>query len=330
MVGALALLQLIPLTGCANGNDTPKTDREVAKARAALEESGSARVVPFGDATSELGFAPAVQERAAFGVPAVSRLPSGDTLLLDALHGRVVRLDAAGALTEITKVDRDADDLAVGPDGAFAVKRASKPVVIVYSPQGARLGELSFRILQDVERIELGASRRVTAISAHQERYLLGSPTFPASEAEVLHSKREGVASRSDGASLSVLRSVTGEVWLVSTRSQGDERATEVSRTRVGEGDSARIVGVTNDVACMRVEHLGKTNEVTVDREAVCVDAMSGKVVFRTQLGSPGLYTLHRELSFERGVLTFARPDGLAASGKAPGLRIASFVVEKN
>ncbi len=310
------------LAGCANDG----TKGEVGKSRAALESDG-ARVVSFGDKASELGFEPAVAERAALGAPAVARLATGETLVLDALHSRVVRLELDGSITEVAKVDRDADDLAVGPDGAFAVKRGSTPKVVVYSARGARIGELSFRILQDVERIELGASRRVTAISAHQERYLLGSPTFPASEAEVLHSKREGVASRSDGAGLSILRSSDGEISLVSTRKgSDDERSVEVSRVRVGDGASARIVGVTGDVACMRVEHLAKSNEIAVDREAVCVDAVLGTIVFRTPLGAPGLFVPHRELSLEHGFLTFAKPDA-SSGGKSGGLRIVSFAV---
>ena len=321
MVG-LALVLVLVGAGCANANDKG----EPGKGRAALEADGT-RVVSFGDGVGELGFAPAIEERAAFGVPAVARLTTGETLILDALHSRVVRVDAGGSLTEVAKVDRDADDLAVATDGSFAVKRSSTPQIVVYGPQGARLGELSFRILQDVERIELGTSRRVTAISAHQERYALGSPMFPSSEAEVLHSKREGVVSRRDGAGLSVLRSDLGEISLVSIRHGGeDARSVEISRVRVGEGASARIVGVTNDVACMRIEHLAKTNEISVDREAVCVDAVTGSVVFRAALGAPGLYTPHRELSFSRGVLTFAK--AVPAEGrKPPGLRLVSFVV---
>jgi hypothetical protein len=310
------------LVGCANDG----TKSEVGKRRAALESEG-ARVVSFGDKASELGFAPAAAERAAHGTPAVARLATGETLVLDALHSRVVRLELDGSITEVATVDRDADDLAVAPDGAFAVKRGSTPKVVVYSARGARMGELSFGILQNVERIELGASRRVTAISAHQERYLLGSPTFPASEAEVLHSKREGVASRADGAGLSVLRSSNGEISLVSSRKgSDDERSVEVARAYVAEGASARIVGVTGDVACMRVEHLAKSDEIAVDREAVCVDAVLGTVVFRTPLGAPGLFVPHRELSFEHGVLTFAKPEA-SSGGKSGGLRIVSYVV---
>ncbi len=307
------------LVGCANDGAAKS---ETGKTRAALESDG-AKLVPFGDKGNELGFAAAVSERAAFGVPAVGRLASGDVLVLDALHSRVVRVAADGAMTVVAKVDHDADDLAVADDGSFAVKRSTTPKVVVYTAQGARVGELSFGILQDVERIALGPSRRVTAISAHQERYSLGSPTFPASETEVLHSKREGIASRVDGAGVSVIREKDGSIVLVSIRAgAGDERSTEVSRMKIGEGDSARIVGMTGNLACLRVEHLAKTTEIAVDREAVCADATNGNVTFRTALGAPGAYVPHRELSFENGALTFAKPE---TNGK--GLRIATFVV---
>lgn len=307
------------LAGCAN-DAAQKSD--TAKTRAALSADGS-RLVPFGDKGLELGFAKAIPERAAFGAPAVARLASGDVLVLDALKSRVVRVAQDGTLTEIAKVDHDADDLAVADDGAFAVKRSTTPKVVVYGPQGARLGELSYAILQNVERIALGPSRRVTAISAHQERYELGSPAFPSAEPEVLHSKREGIVSRADGAGLSVIREKDGGLFVVSTRAgAADERSTEVARVKIGEGDSARIVGATGNVACLRVEHLAATDVVDVRREAVCADATTGAVVFRTELGAPGAYVPHRELAFDRGVLTFAKPE---ADGK--GLRIATFAV---
>lgn len=314
--GAVALVALLA-AGCATNDATGKA----GEARAALEADGS-RVLAFGDKAGQLGLAPAMPERAAFGAPAIAVAPSGETLVLDALHSRVVKVSATGELTELAKVDHDADDLAVGPDGAFAVKRTTTPKVVVYSPQGLRLGELDTRILQDVERIEMGPSRRVIAVSAHQERYLLGSPTFPASEAEVLHSKREGIADRADGAGLVVLRDEkTHEISLVSIKKDVEQdKSVEVARVSVGRGDSARIVGVAGNVACMRVETLDGAAEISVKREAVCVDAVSGNVTFRTALGAPGTYVPHRELVLARGSLVFARPE-------ARGLRLQTFAV---
>ncbi len=312
----------LPLLVALGAGCTPQdADRPATgTAQAALGADG-ALTLAFGDKAGQLGFAAAVPERAAFGAPAIGRLPTGEALVLDALHGRVVRVDASGAVRELARVDHDADDLAVGPDGAFAVKRATTPTIVVYTPQGQRQGELSYRILQDAERIELGASRRVTVLSAHQERYLLGSPTFPLSEAEVLHSKREGVAERADGAGLQVLRSADGELALVSVRADAEaDKTVEVGRVAVGRGASARIVGVSKNVACLRVESLEDKATVSVLREAVCVDATTGAVVLRVPLGAPGAYVPRRELVFSRGTLTFARPDGA-------GLHLSSFVV---
>lgn len=310
---------LAPVTGCTT---TEEGDKLVASGHAALHADGSLTLA-FGDKVGEVGFAPAVPERAAFGAPAVGTLPSGELLVLDALHGRVLRVEAGGAVREVARVDRDADDLAVGPDGAFAVKRTTTPKIVVYTPAGARQGELDYRILQDAERIELGVSRRVTVVSAHQERYLLGSPTFPLSPAEVLHSKQEGVAARADGAGLEVLRSKEGLLSLVAVRHDAEqERTVEVGRVAIGRGASARVVGVTGNVACLRVETLEDTAAVSVRREAVCVDATSGAVVFRTDLGAPGAYVPHRELTFARGRLTFAKP-------ASAGLQVATFAVEE-
>jgi hypothetical protein len=319
---SLVLVATCALAGCA----TEPSKSDLGRARAALSESG-ARVVPFGESGMSLGYMPAVPERAALGAPSFARTPSGETLVLDALKSRVVKVAADGTLSEVAKVDRDAVDLAVADDGAFAVKRGGAPKVVVYGPDGARQGELSFAILQDVERIALLPSRRVVAISAHQERYMLGSPTFPSRDAEILHSKEEGVVSRKDGAGVSLVREADGSLVLVSTaKGAGDERAHEVSRVTFGKGDAARIVGGAGDVVCMRVEHAGaaRTGEITVDREAVCADATTGAVTFRAPLGEPGLYVPRRELSFERGALTFVRPE---TTKSGAGLSITTFAV---
>lgn len=314
------LVGLVLVQGAAVGCATSEEGDKLASSRAALHADGSLTLA-FGDKANELGFAPALPERAAFGPQAVGTLPGGALLVLDAVRGRVLRVEAGGAVREVAKVDRDADDLAVGPDGAFAVKRTTTPKVVVYTPAGARQGELDYRILQDAERIELGASRRVTVVSAHQERYLLGSPTFPLSPAEVLHSKREGVAERADGAGLQVLRSDDGQLSLVAVRRDAEqERTVEVGRVAVGRGASARVVGVSGNVACLRVETLEDTAAISVRREAVCVDASTGAVVFRSDLGAPGAYVPHRELTFSRGRLTFAKPT-------SEGLQVATFAV---
>ena len=318
-VASAATLGLASATGCTT---TEEGDKLVASSHAALHADGSLTLA-FGDKAGEVGFAAALPERAAMGAPAVGTLPTGELLVLDALHSRVLRVEAGGAVREVARVDRDADDLAVGPDGAFAVKRTTTPKIVVYTPAGARQGELDYRILQDAERIELGASRRVTVVSAHQERYLLGSPTFPLSPAEVLHSKKEGVATRADGAGLAVLRAPDGLLSLVAVRHDAEqERTVEVGRVAIGRGASARVVGVTGNVACLRVETLEDTAAVSVHREAVCVDASTGAVVFRTDLGAPGAYVPHRELTFARGRLTFAKP-------ASAGLEVATFAVEE-
>ncbi|HQY60259.1 MAG: hypothetical protein IPF92_26700 [Myxococcales bacterium] len=320
---ALASVALGFVTGCTTTAEGEKVAaHEAASTRAALHADGSLTLA-FGENAGQLGFAPALPERAAMGAPAVGTLPNGELLVLDALHGRVLKVEPAGTVREIARVDRDADDLAVGPDGAFAVKRTTTPKIVVYTPTGARQGELDYRILQDAERIELGVSRRVTVVSAHQERYLLGSPTFPLSPAEVLHSKREGVAERADGAGLQVLRDERGLLSLVAVRADAEAqqgRAVEVGRVAIGRGASARVVGVTGNVACLRVETLEDTAVVSVRREAVCVDAATGAVVFRSNLGAPGAFVPHRELTFSRGRLTFAKP-------ATDGLQITTFAV---
>ncbi len=284
---------------------------KVGRGSSALDGDASSRLLAWGEGEGKVGYSPAIPEQAAMGAPAVAISPRGGVLVLDARNARVLKVEESGRTTELGRVDRDADDIAVGPDGAFAVKRTTTPRVVVYDPAGRRLGELDTRILQDVERIELGPSRRVHALSPHQESYLLGSPSLPLSAAEVLHSKREGVAFTARGEGLEVLRSEGGDIELVTvSRGQGEESRAEIVRRHVvARGTSARIVGNDGSVTCLRVETVTGTAEVSVAREAVCADAITGAVVFRAALASPGPYVPHRELTYGSGRLVFAHPE---------------------
>ena len=296
--------------------------------RSALEQ-GSSLTIPWGEGSSALGFRSHVNDGAALGVPAVAVGRSG-VYLLDALHGRIVRL-AGDTITKVASVPVDADDLAIGPDGAFAVRRSIKPEVLVFGPDGAPAGVVDTSAVEVVSTIALGRSRQVFAQNGFQETFAFGSPSMPQVAGQVLAGKREGAAFLAGGEGLVAVRTETGELELRSVRTQAEPLGRESARrsgliatVALGKGSAARIAGTSGNVACLRLETVTEdaAGALVTSREAACVDIAAGKIVLRTKLPPPGTYVPRRELAFASDTLVFARPTarGLEVSTwKVPG-----------
>lgn len=293
----------------ACGQDGRDKAEETSTAPAALGVAIGARTIPWGDAT--LGFQPAGTNSAALGVPAVA-IGRGGLYLLDALHGRVVRVDG-DKLTKIASVPVDSDDLAFGPDGAFAVKRSIKQEVLVFGPDGAPAGRVDTGALDAISTITLGRSRQVLAQNGFQETFSFGSPSVPQLPAQVLAAKREGSSFLSSGDGVVAIHTDAGELELRTVPAGGREaaRRNAVPKTvSLGKGTAARVVGTSGSLACARVEHVTQeaSGALVTAREAACVDMNDGRVVLRTALPAPGAYVPRRELVFANGMLAFARP----------------------
>ncbi len=237
-----------------------------------------------------VGFVPAARDQAARGAPAIAVDGGGHVFVLDAVNGRVLRKEG-GELLTIAEVPRDADDLAIGPDGAIAVRRSVKPEVLVLDAGGRRVGVVDTSAVPDADGIALARSRRVIVTTPFQERFSLGSPAMPQLPAAILASKTE--------APIAGVRTDDGELELRA----GD------ARVSLGKGDAVRIVGIEGDVACARIEHVGTDTEgaVLTRREAACTDVRAKRTLFRRELPPPGAYLPRRELAFAGGVLAFAR-----------------------
>lgn len=306
-------------------NAPPGEPSAVSQQTQALDTSRLLTWASPGEGNQTLGFRAAVTERPAMGVPAVAVGPKGEVLVLDALNKRILRLEE-GALKPIAHVEEDADDLVIGPDGAFAVRRQLTAKISIFDPSGAPAGEIDSSAVHEVDAVSLGVSRRVSVTNAYQESYLLGSPSAPLPTQVVIQSRREGAGFLADRAGVSVVASDGAVELLVhAARQAGEEERTVVrGRTKIGSGNAARIIGALGNVVCMRVEHVstGAAGALDVTREAVCVDAPTGKTLLRQDLGAPGLYTPRRELSFggSPARLVFIRPE-------AAGLRVSSWSV---
>lgn len=318
---ASVLATILALAGCSTTGDGT-TAATTSTTRAALATAPTNQLVAWGDGPAELGLRRAVTERAALGAPAVALGPRGEIFVLDAVKQRIVRVGKE--ITAVATVSRDADDLAIGADGAFAVRRTMTPNILVLDPAGQRIGEVDARAAGDVDSIALGPSRRVVATSAFQETFQLGSPSAPQLSQAVARSRKVGAELLANGDGVVVVASGGAAELRVMAQAPDQEGHAEARATwPLGRATAARIVGVAGRVVCMRVEHVDTTSTgpLSVKREARCVDATTGATVFRTDLAPPGLYVPRRELSFANHVLAFAHPE-------ADGLRIQTWTIE--
>jgi hypothetical protein len=277
----------------------------------------------WGDGPDRVGARPTTLDFPGESVAAVALGPDGATWLLDRLNRRVVRLAAGAArIVRSIEVPPDAEDLAIGPDGTVAVYSALRARVWLFDADGPA-GEVPVpRELEQVLGISLGASRQVLLHTAYQETFALGSPAVPQLTTAILANKREGVAFLPDGAGLAVRRRDDGRAELLVLVT--GERTTERARFPLGRNVlAARVLGVSGETACVRLESAGATMPLKVQRRLVCLDARSGRTVLEQALPPPGQYLPRRELAVGattgRVVHVFAESAGLRVQSRLIG-----------
>ncbi len=277
-------------------------------------------VLPWGAGQGEVGLRSPKPHQPAEGVSSVALAADGSTLLLDRVHGRVVRVGPTGTPSEawvVTQAPPDAEDLAVAQDGAvglysplrarFWVHEGTRVVAEVEVPRG----------LRELVSIDFGPSRLVLARSAHQETYRLGTPSAPQTLPSVLHSKREGAFELRDGSGVATKLDAHQQPLLLVIEN-GKDRA-HVLRSFPVSGKpvlSARVVGVQDDVACVRLEHERAGNVIQTSRSVACLSTTSGAKVLESDLGPvDDVYVPRRSFAMggspARLVFMQPRPDGL-------------------
>jgi hypothetical protein len=214
-----------------------------------------------------------------------------------------------------TGIARDAEDVAVGADGAFVVWSPLQAKAWLFEPGGAAIGEVSIdRAFRHVTGVSLASSRRVAIRTAYQETFVVGSPAAPVDLATSLTGKREGAFVLADGRGVAVRASAgTAELDVV-TNPAGRRSTIERSYAIPGRVDAAMLVGLSGTTACARVERLSTEREtVDVSRRAVCMDLETGRVLLDLPLPRPGLYLPRQELAMTGGTLAaiHAAPEGL-------------------
>jgi hypothetical protein len=274
---------------------------------------------------AQVSIHPGGPERIADGPSAVAVTPDGSVLVLDRRAKQLLRVEAKGKPTVVSAAPWAAGDVAVSSDGAFALYSPLRARIWVHGPEGKLLGELAVpRALRMVRGVALEPSRQVWLQDAHQQRFLLGSPSLPQSLPAVLHSRREGAYRLSDGSG--VLARVVDGVASVQVVREKNDRAHVVGTVQLVERDvlAARVVGTAGKLACLRLELAGGQGPaVTVRRRAVCLDTSSGVRVLDEALPPPWRYMPGRELA------TGGSPPRLATIHPGPdGLRVQVFALE--
>ena len=308
--------------GCGHGSEET-TNRSGASALSATPS-----LLKWGSEDGAIGLRPNAEDHLAQGAAAIAVAPSGDVLVLDGVNHRVLALGRDGAThTAISNLPNDADDIAVGPDGAIAIYGALTQKVTIFD-HGQRAQEIAIpRVFRDVDRIALGASRRVSFRTGLGETLELGSPSFPLPLDVALASKREGAVLLRDrsGVRADVTRDQDGHVHAALDRvatGSSDQRARVLSSHAL-DADALHLVGAVGNVACARLEHVSDAGgAIAVKREAVCVDMDSNHETLRVNLGSPGMYVPRGELAVggTPAVLAFAMPDD-------DGLHVTTYAI---
>jgi hypothetical protein len=277
-------------------------------------------VLPWGAGHGEVGLRHAKPHQPAEGVTSVALAADGSTLLLDRVNHRVVRVGPSGSASDawvLTGAPADAEDVAVAQDGAIGL----------YSPLRARfwvhegthvVAELNVpRGLRELVSIDFGPSRLVLARSAHQETYRLGSPSTPQTLPSVLQSKREGAFELPDGSGVATKLDAQQRPLLL-VIDNGKDRA-RVLRSFPVLGKpvvSARVVGVRDGVACVRLEHEAPGSVIQTSRSVACLTTTSGSKVLESDLGPvDDVYVPRRSFAMggspARLVFMQPRPTGL-------------------
>lgn len=300
--------------------DPPRSQGREGTAGSALgAATWREKKLAWGKGEGEVGHRATQPELPGEGPSSIAVAPSGDVVILDRLNDRAIAISTKGDVTVRAKLPRDAEHVAVGPDGALAAWSPLRATVWIAGKDGAPLGELSVpRELREIERIEMGISHRVAAVSALQETVQLGSPRAPLDLAASLRTRREGAAFLADGRGVAARTTESGaEIFAYRKAKPGEDSKPEIGWTYpIGEEVAAvRIFGAAGNAVCARLERVTQDTALAVEREALCVEAGTGKVLLRQPLGRPGIHPVHEELAVggDPPVVAFlkAEEDGL-------------------
>ncbi len=276
----------------------------------------------WGSGAGEAGLRPAAAESLAWGPQAVAVAPSGEALVVDDINGRVLAVGRSGVRSAATGIARDAEDIAIGDDSAFAVFSPLQGKAWMFEPDGTPAGDLSIdRSFRNIVGLSVESSRRIAIRTAYQEMYPAGSVHAPVALATSLTGKREGSFVLADGRGVTLTAADGTATLHVVTNTPGRRSHAVADFALPGRIDAGALVGVSGTIACARVERVDQgasDRELTTERRAVCVDLVDGAVVADRMLPRRGLYLPRRDVAFggspARLAWISAAPEGLVVS----------------
>jgi len=257
----------------------------------------------------QLTLRPRATEQLAQGPSAVAIGHDGTVLVLDRLAGRVQRLAGDGALGPLATVPFDAEDLAVGPDGAFVAYSPVRATAWLFEADGSPAGSLQIpRALRDATGIELSHSRQVLLRTGYQELLNLGSPSAPLGLPVAIRTKKEGAVLLPDGRGASVVVNQRAASLVLTHQANANTRAQIGAEHTLGTADAGRIIGSWGNVVCVRLEQLRHSSSIEVTRHLRCLDATDGRLLLERALPATGLYLPRRELAVGHGYVAALHP----------------------
>lgn len=283
---------------CASACTTSPT--EVVRDEQAVQASCRETRLVWGTDSTAVGFTPGGPEYLARGPQAVAVAPDGTTLVLDNVNARVIAIATDGTPRVVaTGIARDAEDLAAGEGGAFAVYSPLQARAWIFDADGAPAGTVAIdRSIRHITGIALGTSRQVLVRTAYQETLVVGSPAAPVELATTLAGKREGAFLLDATRGLATRATDAGLQLVVTSNTPGRRSTARASFTVPGAAMAAQLVGATADLACMRTEHVTQaTQALSVSRRAVCMNATTGAVALDRALAAPSTYLPAHELA---------------------------------
>lgn len=228
--------------------------------------------------------------------------PLGNIWILDNLNNRLVGFDQKGSQIGVVLLSPGhRDDLAIGPDGSFALLSMHIRQIEILDRDGRPRGFLKLSpLLAPLGRISFPGEIEIN--NAHGERFRLGTADHPRPVKQVLFGRRFDCGIRVDaGAARLYTQEHSGGPVL-----EG-KRAYRITDLDLGSVASARpVTDCTQPGFLLEVERLGGGTRVEVEREVALVRDL--EVQERWSVEGTSLYESFRRFSFLGRVVIMIRP----------------------
>ncbi len=260
--------------------------------------------------TEDVTLRPPAHERVAQGPSAIAITADGSALILDRLAGQVLRVGRDGQVGMTAPVPVDSTDLTVGKQDRFATYSPVRARAWFFDRSGRPTGEMPVtRQLRELRHVQFGLDGSLWGHTMYQERFALGSPRSQPQLPALLASKREGAFALRHRTSVDTLVEKGRAVLRLLAPPEAGKRATVEARMTLPHAVSAsRIIGIWSSIVCLRTEHVSGRPAISVRRRLTCVDVDQATLKLDEDLGLPGLYLPHRELTMQFGTVAQLLP----------------------